>query len=260
MSAKADHAQEYGPFRCRKCGACCRIPGIVRLDEKNISEISAALGMSEEDFTRDETVLSPDRTCLVLKDRPDGACAMLDDAGRCRIYPVRPEKCRTFPYEWTNRESAKYCPGLAELTYRRVVLCLGSNISPRMDRLDRAEAALKAFPFTRFLISGGTEETEPVDVPEEFADMKFLNRVLVMETALSPQDFSSRMHSLEDAMGRVRGEERNIPRTIDIDMIDYEGVISSDPELVLPHPRAAQREFVTGPLRRLGIVFPWMRG
>jgi 2-amino-4-hydroxy-6-hydroxymethyldihydropteridine diphosphokinase len=66
------------------------------------------------------------------------------------------------------------------------------------------------------------------------------------------------MHRLEDDLGRVRGEVRNAPRTIDIDMIDYEGVVSDDPELLLPHPRAAGRAFVTDPLRRLGVVPDWL--
>jgi 2-amino-4-hydroxy-6-hydroxymethyldihydropteridine diphosphokinase len=258
MSALPASAPADDPFRCRRCGACCRIKGIVRLDDRNIREISEALGMSQADFIAGETELSPDRKCLVLKDRSDGACAMLDESNRCRIYPVRPEKCRTFPYDWVNGNSHEYCPALAELVYRRVILCLGSNIEPRMEWLDRAETALRNFPFTRFVASGGTEETEPVDVPGQFAGMKFLNRILVLETALSPQGFSSRMHRLEDDLGRVRGEVRNAPRTIDIDMIDYEGVVSDDPELLLPHPRAAGRAFVTDPLRRLGVVPDWL--
>ena len=52
----------------------------------------------------------------------------------------------------------------------------------------------------------------------------------------------------------MRGPERNAPRTIDIDMIDYEGVVSDDPALTLPHPRARMRAFVTAPLKRLGIT------
>ena len=63
------------------------------------------------------------------------------------------------------------------------------------------------------------------------------------------------MHGIEDDLGRVRGEVRNIPRTIDIDMIDYEGVVMDDPGLTLPHPRAKERAFVMEPLKRLGIVF-----
>ena len=135
----------------------------------------------------------------------------------------------------------------------RVILCLGSNIEPRMDYLDHAQNALCALPGTRFLDSSGTDETEPVDVPAGFEEQRFLNRIVVVETELQPMDLSRLMHRIEDDLGRVRGAVRNIPRTIDIDMIDYEGVTMDDPELTLPHPRAREREFVMGPLRRMGI-------
>ena len=136
----------------------------------------------------------------------------------------------------------------------RVILCLGSNIEPRLAYLDRAQAALCDLPSTHFSAASETEETEPVDVPPEFASHRFLNRILVVETALSPEDFSARMHRIEHDLGRVRGSVRNAPRTIDIDMIDYEGVVSNDPALTLPHPRARERTFVTAPLKRLGIT------
>ena len=122
-----------------------------------------------------------------------------------------------------------------------------------MDYLNRAQEALCALPGTRFLASSGTDETEPVDVPAGFEEQRFLNRILVVETELQPMDFSRLMHRIEDDLGRVRGAVRNIPRTIDIDMIDYEGVTMDDPELTLPHPRAKEREFVMEPLRRMGI-------
>lgn len=99
-------------FKCRRCGACCRIRGIVRIAESDIAKIAAHLGKSEAAFIADDTALAPDRRGLVLRDSADGACAMLDEKNRCRIYPVRPEKCRTFPYDWTNPNSADYCPGL----------------------------------------------------------------------------------------------------------------------------------------------------
>ena len=137
----------------------------------------------------------------------------------------------------------------------RVILCLGSNIEPRMDYLDRAQAALCALPHTRFLAASETDETEPVDVPPEFDGYRFLNRILVVETGLPPLVFSRFMHRIEDELGRIRGTMRNVPRTIDIDMIDYEGVKMNDPELTLPHPRARERAFVTDPLKRLGIIF-----
>ena len=135
----------------------------------------------------------------------------------------------------------------------RVILCLGSNVEPRQKYLDRAQEALCALPSTHFAAASETEETEPVDVPPEFAEQKFLNRILVVETALSPEEFAAKMHGIEHDLGRVRSSVRNVPRTIDIDMIDYEGVVSDDPELTLPHPRAKERAFVTEPLKRLGI-------
>ena len=137
---------------------------------------------------------------------------------------------------------------------KRVVLCLGSNVEPRLDYLDRAQEAICAFPETRLLAASATRETEPVDVPPEFADAKFLNRLLVLETSLSPKDFARRMFAVEKALGRVRDGRRNVPRTVDVDMIDYEGVVSDDPELTLPHPRAAARQFVMEPLKELGYV------
>lgn len=137
----------------------------------------------------------------------------------------------------------------------RVIICLGSNIEPRAEYLDRAQDALCSLPGTRLIAVGGTDETDPVDVPPEFSGQMFMNRILVLETSLSPEDFSDRMHLIEDRLGRVRGVVRNMPRTIDIDLIDYEGVTMDDPELTLPHPRAKERAFVMEPLRRLGIGF-----
>jgi 2-amino-4-hydroxy-6-hydroxymethyldihydropteridine diphosphokinase len=133
----------------------------------------------------------------------------------------------------------------------RVVLSFGSNISPRREYLENALAQVCAYPGTKLLAASEIEETEPAGVPEEFRDRKFLNRVAIFETELSAEDFSRRMHRSEDGLGRVRGEVRNVPRTIDIDMIDYEGVVSSSPELTLPHPRAKERDFVMRPWMEL---------
>ena len=133
---------------------------------------------------------------------------------------------------------------------KQVVIAFGSNLEPRAEYLARALEALAGFPRTRLLAASEIEETEPLGVPEEFKALKFLNRVALYETELAPKEFSDRMHAVEDALGRVR-TVRNGPRTIDIDMIDYEGVVSSDPELTLPHPRAMERDFVREPWRRL---------
>lgn len=132
----------------------------------------------------------------------------------------------------------------------RAVVALGSNIEPRGDYIARALAALGRLPSTRLLAVSAVEETEPVDVPEEFRDRRFLNCVAIFETCLEAADFSCRMHAIEDELGRVR-TVRNGPRTIDLDLVDFGGMQSDDPELTLPHPRARERDFVWRPWREL---------
>ena len=135
---------------------------------------------------------------------------------------------------------------------KRAIVSLGSNLEPRADYLKRAIAALSSLPETRFVKASSVIETEPVGVPPEFAALKFLNQVAVFETSLGPFDFSRRMHAIEDDLGRVR-TVRNGPRTIDIDLIDFEGEVINTPELTLPHPRAHLRDFVLKPLAELGL-------
>jgi 2-amino-4-hydroxy-6-hydroxymethyldihydropteridine diphosphokinase len=133
----------------------------------------------------------------------------------------------------------------------KVVLSFGSNIHPRREYLERAMAGVCAYPQTRLLAAGEIEETEPVGVPPEYRDLKFLNQVAVFETGLGPMEFSRLMHKSEDELGRVRAGVRNAPRTIDIDMIDYDGMVLDDPRLRLPHPRARERDFVFRPWMEL---------
>ena len=104
---------EQGEFKCRMCGACCRIKdGIVRVSDAEIARIAAFLRMDESEFIERETEVAPDRKSLILKSRPDGSCAYLTDDNLCRINPVKPDKCRTFPFEWTNTDSDEVCLGL----------------------------------------------------------------------------------------------------------------------------------------------------
>ena len=100
-------------FKCQGCGACCRIKdGIVRIGDDEVRRIAAFLGMTEQEFIDRETEIAPDRKTLILKSRPDESCVYLTDDNRCCIHPVKPDKCRTFPFEWTNADSADVCPAL----------------------------------------------------------------------------------------------------------------------------------------------------
>ena len=85
----------------------------MRVSDAEISRIAAYLGMDEAEFIANETELAPDRKGLVLKSLPDGACAYLTSENLCRLNPVKPDKCRSFPFEWTNPDSKAVCPELA---------------------------------------------------------------------------------------------------------------------------------------------------
>lgn len=135
----------------------------------------------------------------------------------------------------------------------RVVLALGSNLGDRGVRLDTAVSALSQLPQTRLLKCAKHYETTPVDVPQGYEHLTFLNSAVLIETALSPMELLDEIHRIEAEEGRVR-LLRNGPRTLDIDIILYEGVGSDDPVLTLPHPRAADRDFVLLPLADLGLT------
>ena len=89
--------------------------------------------------------------------------------------------------------------------------------------------------------------TEPVGVTEQ---PRFLNAVAELATRLAPIDLLDGLLRIEADHGRVR-EQRFGPRTLDLDLLWYEGVAADGPRLTLPHPRAAQREFVLRPLADL---------
>lgn len=93
-------------------------------------------------------------------------------------------------------------------------------------------------------------ETEPVDVPEEFAALKFLNEMILVKTEKGPYEVSEIVHKIEDEMGRIR-TVKNGPRVIDIDIIAYNDLVLDDPILTLPHPRAMERSFVLTPWKNL---------
>ena len=133
----------------------------------------------------------------------------------------------------------------------RIAISLGSNVGNRRSYLRRAVRALSALPKTRLIDASEVIETEGVGVPREYAALKFLNQAVLFETTLEPLEFSRMMHAIETRLGRVR-TVRNGPRTIDIHLIDFNGVRMSSSELTLPHPRARERDFVLAPMCSLG--------
>ena len=85
-------------------------------------------------------------------------------------------------------------------------------------------------------------------------DPPFLNGVVIVRTAHGPHALMAALGRIEEAFGRRRGQP-NAPRTLDLDLIAY-GRLSGDLDgLILPHPRAAERKFVMGPLAEIALAW-----
>jgi 2-amino-4-hydroxy-6-hydroxymethyldihydropteridine diphosphokinase len=124
----------------------------------------------------------------------------------------------------------------------RVAIALGSNLGDRLDHLRAGLAGLERLG--PIVTVSRVYETEPVGGPEQG---RFLNAVAVIETSVVPLDVLARLLEIE----RSRGRERTVrwgPRTLDLDLIAYEGERLSLPTLEVPHPRAHERGFVLAPL------------
>jgi 2-amino-4-hydroxy-6-hydroxymethyldihydropteridine diphosphokinase len=129
----------------------------------------------------------------------------------------------------------------------RAVLALGSNLCDRFAHLRAAVAALSDV----LLVVSGVYETPPWGDPDQ---PDYLNAVaLVAHDSAGPYDWMARARVLEEAADRRRDPTRPYgPRTLDVDVVtvtDSAGVpvISADPVLTLPHPRAHLRAFVLRP-------------
>jgi 2-amino-4-hydroxy-6-hydroxymethyldihydropteridine diphosphokinase len=129
------------------------------------------------------------------------------------------------------------------LVQHKVVLSLGSNVGDRLENLQEAIDALFDAPGLSLEAMSPIYETAPWG-PVEQGD--FLNVVLVATTRLAPEVLLERVLSIEEAMRRERSVRWG-PRTLDIDIVQFGSVVSDDPALTLPHPRAHERAFVLVP-------------
>ncbi|MCZ7662307.1 MAG: 2-amino-4-hydroxy-6-hydroxymethyldihydropteridine diphosphokinase [Thermoleophilia bacterium] len=129
----------------------------------------------------------------------------------------------------------------------RVYLSLGSNQGDSEALLSGAVDALGLLPETNVVAISSLYRTAPVgylDQPD------FLNQVVAVETGLEPLDLLDRIRRIEADAGRVR-RERWGPRTLDIDILWYDGRRVHGERLELPHPRLEERRFVLEPLAEL---------
>jgi 2-amino-4-hydroxy-6-hydroxymethyldihydropteridine diphosphokinase len=134
-------------------------------------------------------------------------------------------------------------------------LGLGSNLGDREGLLRSALERLAADDLVVTAVSS-VYETAPVgwiDQPD------FLNLAAAIRTSLSPRALLEWCLAVEAGLGRVRGERWG-PRTIDIDVLWYEGAELQEPALTLPHPRLTERAFALLPLAEIAPALPLGRG
>ena len=126
----------------------------------------------------------------------------------------------------------------------KAYLSIGSNLGDRFEYLQNAVLGICNNSQISKVRVSSIYETIPVGGPQQD---DFLNAVVEIETQLSPEELLDFAQKLENGANRVRTEHWG-PRTLDVDILDYENKVSGNPELTLPHPRISKRAFV---------VIPW---
>jgi len=136
----------------------------------------------------------------------------------------------------------------------RAIIGLGSNQGVRSFYLQMANRLIE------WEVGHIVQRSSVIETPSwGFDSDPFLNQVVVAETELEPLALLDVLQAIERRLGRtekstvVDGKPVYHARTIDLDILDYDGIRYNDERLTLPHPHIAEREFVLTSLRELNI-------
>lgn len=128
----------------------------------------------------------------------------------------------------------------------RAALGLGSNLGDKRANIARAVAALDTGG-ARILARSADYRTEPWG---PVAQDWFVNACVLTDTSLTPRELLSLCLRTERELGRIRDIKWG-PRIIDIDILTYDDLEVSEPDLILPHPYMLERRFVLEPLAEI---------
>lgn len=128
----------------------------------------------------------------------------------------------------------------------RAYIGLGANLGQPAQQILSAIAGLGACGTV--LARSSLYRTAPLGEPGQ---PDYCNAACVLDTALSPRALMDCLLELERAAGRVRDGRRWAARQLDLDLLHYDGVVMDTPQLHLPHPQIAQRNFVLAPLAEI---------
>ncbi len=142
------------------------------------------------------------------------------------------------------------CAHFQHTSMNHVYLLIGGNIGDRLANLENARICIaeKCGPIRR---ASSIYETEAWGFKAQPA---FYNQALFIETELNPKELLETLLNIEKSMGRTRWIPLG-PRNIDIDIIYYDQTVIETPDLIIPHPRMTERNFVLAPLAEIAADF-----
>lgn len=131
-----------------------------------------------------------------------------------------------------------------------VFLQTGGNLGNRLQNLEIANQKIE-YSIGKITQYSSIYETEAWGITDQ---PSFLNQVLHVQTALSPNELMGKIHTIEKEMGRIRTIKMG-PRSIDIDILFFNNAIVKQPLITIPHPFIEKRRFVLVPLNEIAPVF-----
>ena len=136
----------------------------------------------------------------------------------------------------------------------RAFIGLGANLGDPRRQIRAALAALEKIPATRLTGQSSFYLSAPLGYAEQ---PDFVNAVAQIRTELAPRALLNALLEIERSLGRSRSHA-NAPRTLDLDLLLYDGTVIDEPGLRVPHPRMHTRAFVLAPRAEIapGIDIP----
>jgi 2-amino-4-hydroxy-6-hydroxymethyldihydropteridine diphosphokinase len=129
-------------------------------------------------------------------------------------------------------------------------IALGANLGNPVAQIEQAWSELDNLPETRLIARSSPYRSKPVGYAEQ---PDFINAAAAVVTRLSPRELLAALLRIELRHGRNR-TFKNAPRSLDLDLLLYDGVVMHEPGLTLPHPRMTDRAFVLVPLAEIAAV------
>lgn len=129
-----------------------------------------------------------------------------------------------------------------------VFIGVGSNLSDPVQQVTAAISELKCLKNTQFIDASSLYETSPMGPQDQ---PNYINAVAHVRTSLKPIKLLDALQTIEQQHNRTRDTGRWGARTLDLDILDYNGQSVDTARLTLPHPGIAQRSFVLYPLQEL---------